>query len=71
MFEFCLTSAMAMGVRLLPRFLPLLRELRGATIELSFRRAEGQFSYVVGACKEAVLPQKVGGQRPVHECFAR
>ena len=32
------------------------------TIELSFRRAEGQFSYTVGACKEAVL-----GQRPVRE----
>ena len=65
---------MASGVRLLPQFLPLLRELREraspVTIELSFRRAEGQFSYAVGACKEAVLLQKVGGQRPVHECSA-
>ena len=33
------------------------------TTELSFRRAEGQFSYTVGARKEAVVPQKVGGQR--------
>ena len=42
-------------------------------LQLSFpsERAEGQFSYTVGACKEAVVPQKVGGQRPVHECSAR
>ena len=32
------------------------------TTKLSFRRAEGQFSYTVGARKEAVVPQKVGAQ---------
>ena len=72
MFEFCSTSAMATGRASSPFVSSAPKRAKrtmhhAVTTELSFRRAGGQFSYAVGACKEAVLLQNVGGQCPVHE----
>ena len=42
-------------------------------LQLSFPSEELRDSFLtkVGACIEAVIPQKVGGHRPVHKCSAR